>query len=44
METLLIKKDKAVKMFENLTKNINDSYNTDKKTFDKQIKLPSFLW
>jgi hypothetical protein len=43
MESLLIKKDKAVKMFDQLTKNTNSDYSIIKKQFDKEILFPSFL-
>jgi hypothetical protein len=43
MESLLIKKDKAVRMFEELTKQTNTNFVVDKKEFNKQIQLPSFL-
>ncbi len=43
MESLIIKKDKATKMFENLISQTNGNFNIDKKLFDKQIKHPEFL-
>ena len=43
MESLLIKKEKAVKMFEHLTKNVNSSFDIKRKDFDKQIIKPSFI-
>lgn len=43
MESLMIKKDKAISMFENLTTQTNSDFTITKKQFDKQIKLPSFL-
>ena len=43
MESLLVKKDKAISMFENLIKQTNDSYKIIGKQFDKPIKLPTFL-
>lgn len=43
METLLIKKEKASKMFEQLISNIGSSYNVNKKQFNEQVKLPSWL-
>ncbi|MES1181484.1 MAG: helicase C-terminal domain-containing protein, partial [Flavobacterium sp.] len=43
MESLVIKKGKAINMFENLTKQANSDFNIDKKLFDKQIQLPTFI-
>jgi len=43
MESLLVKKDKAINMFENLTKQTNSEFVIDKKGFDKEIVLPNFL-
>ena len=43
MESLLVKKDKAVSMFENLTKQTNSDFKIDKKDFNKIIQLPKFL-
>ncbi len=43
MQSLMIKKDKAINMFENLTKQTNSDFRINKKQFNKQIKLPSFL-
>ncbi len=43
MESLLVKKDKAINMFENITKQTNSEFIIDKKGFDKEIVLPNFL-
>jgi len=43
MESLMIKKDKAIQMFENLTTQVNSDFRIDKKEFNKKIKLPKFL-
>lgn len=43
MESLMIKKDRAISMFENLTKQANSNFKIESKEFNKQIKLPSFL-
>lgn len=43
MESLMIKKDKAIQMFENLTSQTNSDFKIQKKEFNKEIKLPSFL-
>lgn len=43
MESLLVKKDKAVKMFEELSNNVNSNYDIVKKDFDKEISLPSWI-
>ena len=43
MESLKIKKDKAISMFENLSKNVNQSYKITNKEFNKKIAFPEFL-
>jgi superfamily II DNA or RNA helicase len=43
MESLMVKKDKAITMFENLTKQTNSTFTIDKKSFNKEIKLPNFI-
>lgn len=43
MQSLQVKKDKAIQMFEQLTKNTNSNFLLTSKGFDKQIKLPSFV-
>jgi len=43
MQSLQIKKEKAISMFENLTANTNSNFKITQKGFDKQITLPSFL-
>ena len=43
METLLIKKDKAEKMFEKLTIHSNSTYDISHKAFSKKIIKPSFI-
>lgn len=43
MQSLLAKKEKATKMFEELTKQTNTDFTITKKEFNKQIQLPSFL-
>jgi len=43
LDSLLIKKDKAIKMFENLIKNANSDFKVTKKEFNKEICLPKFL-
>ena len=43
MESLLVKKEKATSMFENLTKQTNSDFKITKKEFNKPITLPSFL-
>jgi SNF2 family DNA or RNA helicase len=43
LESLLIKKEKAIQMFENLAKQSNSTYTPVIKDFDKEIKLPSFI-
>lgn len=43
IESLLIKKDKAIQMFEKLINNTNADFSIIKKGFDKKIILPSFI-
>lgn len=43
MQSLHVKKDKAITMFENLTKNTNSDFKITQKGFDKPLTLPSFL-
>lgn len=43
MESLMIKKDKASQMFENLTKQTNSNFEVKSKGFDKNIIFPTFL-
>jgi len=43
MQSLMVKKDKAITMFENLTKLTNSDFKIERKEFNKKIKLPSFL-
>lgn len=43
MQSLQVKKNKAIQMFENLTKNANSDFKIHSKGFDKKIKLPNFL-
>jgi len=43
MQTLLIKKDKAIKMFKKLSEQTNKDYTITKKEFNKNIILPNFL-
>jgi hypothetical protein len=43
IESLMVKKDKAISMFENLTKQTNSDFTITNKQFDKQIILPKFL-
>lgn len=43
MESLLIKKEKAIKMFEKLTQQTNKNYTIVNKEFDKEVKLPKFI-
>lgn len=44
MESLMIKKDRAIKMFENLTAETNSDFRITKKEFNKPIKLPKFIY
>lgn len=43
MDSLLVKKDKAIRMFENLTKQVNDGFKIERRGFDKELTLPKFL-
>jgi superfamily II DNA or RNA helicase len=43
MEALQQKTEKAIQLYENLTKNVNQSFEHKVKEFDKQIILPKFL-
>lgn len=43
MESLIAKKDKAVKMFENLSLHANSEYTHNQKEFNKEIIKPKFI-
>ncbi len=43
MQSLMVKKDKAINMFENLTQQTNSDFTITKKEFNKAIQLPTFL-
>ena len=43
VKSLLIKKEKAIQMFERLASQTNADFTIKQKEFDKQIKLPKFL-
>jgi hypothetical protein len=43
MDSLMVKKEKAISMFENLTSQTNADFNISSKGFDKTVQLPSFL-
>lgn len=43
MESLMVKKEKAINMFENLAKQTNSDFKITRKDFDKAIKLPNFI-
>lgn len=43
MDSLSAKKNKAIQMFEKLTKQTNSTFTVDKKEFSKEVKLPSFI-
>lgn len=42
MESLLVKKQKANTMFDNITKQTNSDFKIEKKEFNKEIQLPIF--
>ncbi len=39
----MVKKDKAISMFENLTKQTNSDFKIQRKEFNKNIQLPNFI-
>ena len=43
MDSLVVKKEKAISMFENLTKQTNNDFTITKREFNKPIIKPSFL-
>lgn len=43
MQSLLIKKDKAIKMFEKLTNQTNKEFNIKNKEFNKKVIKPNFI-
>lgn len=43
MQSLMIKKDKAISMFENLIQQTNSDFMIDKKIFNNKIKLPAWI-
>lgn len=43
LEALQQKTEKAVMLYENLVKNVNEVFKEDKKQFNKEIELPKFL-
>lgn len=43
MDSLMVKKDKALNMFENLTKQTNAEFKIEIKEFNKIIQLPKFI-
>jgi len=43
MQSLLVKKNKAIKMFEKLTKQTNVDFEIKNKEFNKLVQLPKFL-
>jgi len=43
MDSLMVKKDKAINMFENLTKQTNAEFKIERKEFNKIIQLPKFI-
>lgn len=43
METLMIKKDKAINMFEQLTNQTNKDFKITNKQFNKPVQLPKFI-
>ena len=43
MESLMVKKEKAISMFENLTNQTNADFTIQRKEFNKSIELPNFI-
>ena len=43
MESLKRKTEKAIQLYDNLTKNVNGSFEHSKKEFNKNITLPKFI-
>lgn len=43
MQSLMLKKDKAIQMFEKLSQNVNTNYKYDKRNYDINVKLPNFI-
>jgi len=43
MDSLKKKTEKAIELYENLTKNVNGSFEDSKKQFNKTIQLPKFI-
>ncbi len=43
MQSLLIKRDKAIRMFEKLTQQTNSNFIVKKKEFNKKVTLPKFI-
>jgi hypothetical protein len=43
LESLMIKKEKAIQMFQNLIEHTNKDFKITRKEFTEQVKLPSFL-
>jgi hypothetical protein len=43
LEALQQKTDKAIRLYENLTKNVNQSFENKKKEFNKEIIKPKFI-
>jgi len=43
MQSLLIKRDKAIKMFEKLTASTNTDFKIVQKEFNKEVTLPKFI-
>lgn len=43
MQSLLVKKDKAIKMFEKLTQQTNTDFSIKTKEFNKEVIIPNFI-
>lgn len=43
MDSLMVKKEKAIEMFKSLTEHANSAFSESRKEFDKSVVLPSFI-
>jgi hypothetical protein len=43
VQSLVAKAEKANQLFSSLNSSINSTFTDNKKEFDKQVKLPSFI-
>lgn len=43
MQSILVKKEKAIKMFQELTKHTNSTFEVKQKEFNKKVQIPKFI-